>query len=320
MSDSGDLIRPVSGVLDDLREVLHVRDMRENGGLQADQLELRRTWKKLNEALLELADVIQKPQPGQGLASVWLRAICEKAAKVEEAAKRYPNGWSDVLFHDDMSVSWLVIDHWQNGYHILKWSRDQQPGLESLLAPESSLPDRLRRLGEQWTTECDNAADERQRNEVDNTYRRQVGDTFLDAVDALYITYQTLEIADFEVQVLRYLDLPSGLVPAFLPEVSGEGLLAFIERLEEPRDDEAEAERQQSEQYPLPGNYARDKWIYEKFNKHDCHSLSLKLKKKVAREKWVIITSRNGFKKAADRYAKFHGFSKRRFSDDDTAS
>lgn len=68
--------------------------------------------------------------------------------------------------------------------------------------------------------------------------------------------------------------------------------------------------------YSSPQNYARDQWIYDHVHQNSCHTLSLKLKKKAKTEKWTIISSRNGFKKGADRYADFHKMERRRFKDD----
>lgn len=65
--------------------------------------------------------------------------------------------------------------------------------------------------------------------------------------------------------------------------------------------------------YPKPQTYSRDKWIYENIGKNTCDTLSCKLREKAKAEKWEIISSRNGFKKAADRYAEFHSLRKRRF-------
>ena len=69
--------------------------------------------------------------------------------------------------------------------------------------------------------------------------------------------------------------------------------------------------------YPMPGTYERDKWIYENIEQVDCcDTLSRKLKEQAKKRKWQIIGSRNGFKKAADRYANFHKLPIRRFAGD----
>ena len=69
----------------------------------------------------------------------------------------------------------------------------------------------------------------------------------------------------------------------------------------------------QTDPYSMPLTYARDKWIYDNIHKNTSDTLSRKLKTKARKEKWQIISSRNGFKKAADRYADFHSLEERRF-------
>lgn len=73
-------------------------------------------------------------------------------------------------------------------------------------------------------------------------------------------------------------------------------------------------ETKAAKQYPSPQTYGRDKWIYENITSHTCHALSQKLKNRAKQNKWEIISSRNGFKKAADRYADFHTLERRRFA------
>jgi hypothetical protein len=65
--------------------------------------------------------------------------------------------------------------------------------------------------------------------------------------------------------------------------------------------------------YPSAKTYARDEWIYKNIHLNSCDTLSVKLKKKAKIEKWAIISSRNGLKKAADRHADYHKKEKRRF-------
>ncbi|MCO6045913.1 hypothetical protein NG895_18595 [Aeoliella sp. ICT_H6.2] len=66
-------------------------------------------------------------------------------------------------------------------------------------------------------------------------------------------------------------------------------------------------------EYPNPPTYARDKWLYENIESCSFTDLQLKLKQVAKRERFVIITSRPGIKKAADRYATFHQLPVRRF-------
>jgi hypothetical protein len=65
--------------------------------------------------------------------------------------------------------------------------------------------------------------------------------------------------------------------------------------------------------YPKPETYARDQWIYENIQSHTFHTLSLALKEQAKIERWQIISSRNGFKKTAKRYADFHRLPERGF-------
>lgn len=67
-------------------------------------------------------------------------------------------------------------------------------------------------------------------------------------------------------------------------------------------------------EYPSPEHYARDKWIYENIACNSFAGLQLKLKAEAKKKKYVVISSRPGLKKAADRYAQYHKFDKRRFS------
>jgi len=77
-----------------------------------------------------------------------------------------------------------------------------------------------------------------------------------------------------------------------------------------PAQAEANEER---EPYPHPDEYERDKWIYENIDCHSKDGLSQKLKSLAKLKSWNVIESRNGFKIAADRYAKYHGKPTKRF-------
>ena len=65
--------------------------------------------------------------------------------------------------------------------------------------------------------------------------------------------------------------------------------------------------------YPSAKTYARDEWIYKNIHLNSYDTLSRGLVEKSKSAKWEIISSRNGFKKAADRYADFHKREHRRF-------
>jgi hypothetical protein len=71
--------------------------------------------------------------------------------------------------------------------------------------------------------------------------------------------------------------------------------------------------------YPAPQHYARDKWIYEKIATMNYAALSLEIKTISQKNRWDIITSRNGFKDSADRYANFHSLDLKRFPNRRTA-
>ena len=68
------------------------------------------------------------------------------------------------------------------------------------------------------------------------------------------------------------------------------------------------------ESYKWPASYERDKWIYDYIPKHSCSDTVTALEKLAIKKNWDLVTSRNGLKKAAKRYADFHGFESVNFS------
>jgi hypothetical protein len=333
MSVVDELTRAVWGELDDLRKVVDARDMHENGGLRAGGHEFRAAWTKFAAALRAAGGVITNPQPGQGLASIWLRAIYQKAVQVEEAAAHYENGWQDVVRHNNDSLFWLVTRGWESCNQLFKRSSQGGSQLAALLQPPSRPMRELCQLAEEWTADFESAPnepqgrvhnqwspEERRRDE----YLREAGELLLQAVDAVEISTECLEKGkeDFCGHFLKYMDTPDILVRSYLNTVSGEGLLEWVDSLE-PRQGHLANDAVQrgsvpdptpTNSYPTPHTYARDKWIYDNIEAHDCHSLSLKLKRVAKRNKWEIISSRNGLKKSADRYADSHGLPRRRYS------
>ena len=75
------------------------------------------------------------------------------------------------------------------------------------------------------------------------------------------------------------------------------------------------AETNAADGYSPPNHYARDKWIYENIDKHSCSELSVKLKEAAKPHHWQLISSRNAFKNAAEKYATFAGLTKKGFPD-----
>lgn len=67
--------------------------------------------------------------------------------------------------------------------------------------------------------------------------------------------------------------------------------------------------------YPTPNNYARDKWIYENIDRYSCAKLSVKLKETGKPHHWALVTSRNGLKDAAKKYAGYAGLPVKGFPD-----
>jgi hypothetical protein len=147
-----------------------------------------------------------------------------------------------------------------------------------------------------------------------------VGELILQAVNELDVAGNWLRDDAFREHIVKNVDfLPAIAGPPYLLGLSSKALTAWIDQLE-PKQliDEFQPanglELQPPKPYPTPETYARDQWIFENIQNHTCRSLSLELKRQSVPKKWIVISSRNGLKVAADRYANHHGFDPRRFS------
>ena len=67
------------------------------------------------------------------------------------------------------------------------------------------------------------------------------------------------------------------------------------------------------ESYKWPASYERDKWIYENIPEHSFSDTVTALEKLAIKKNWDLVTSRNGLKKVAKRYADFHNFASVKF-------
>ena len=65
--------------------------------------------------------------------------------------------------------------------------------------------------------------------------------------------------------------------------------------------------RIESKPYRWLKDYARDNWIYENYGTMTHNAMSLELEKRKKTDGWKPLSSPNGIKKAAKRYADFHG-------------
>src|SRR5262245_58136315 len=86
----------VKGALDKLGDILmpHPSPSR---GWNADRGALSDAWDHLNHCLHDAADVIGSPSSGQGIESIWLRAVCSAVADVEFEVSDW--NWEGVVRH-----------------------------------------------------------------------------------------------------------------------------------------------------------------------------------------------------------------------------
>lgn len=124
------------------------------------------------------------------------------------------------------------------------------------------------------------------------------------------VSAEDVESLRQEVAHLASLGFYSRLEDVIRASVYAIDILATVEQ------PDSQVDEPPSPTYPNPGTYARDMWIYDSIHRFSCDTLSRKLKEKAKAERWTIISSRNGFKKAADRYADFHKLERRRFKAD----
>jgi hypothetical protein len=316
MEHGADSVRLVSDAIENLYKVLNTRDMHLNGGLRwNDPIEFRRAWKQLDESLRASAGVMKTPRPGQGIWALWLSDVFQHAANVEEAARKATSGLSDWKLLDHESLFLLVSNGRLTLFQIVKFRSRQNHGLGALLQSDCRQLDRLRQLAKEWAS--DSRAHRGSRRQTVREYLRTAGELVLRAVDDVEVAPQWFEEPDFRKRVLENLDTPCDILRPYLREVSGKCLLGFADRLEpkvtQPAPNTPDGP---PKGYSKPNLYGRDQWIYENIGRDDYQSLSAKFKEAARRPKWEMISSRNGFKNSADRYAGFHRLPRGRFGDD----
>ena len=166
---------------------------------------------------------------------------------------------------------------------------------------------------------------------------QRAGELILQAVDSLEINLDVLRDDDFIWSIITSLDFPADLPAKMLPEQTADELLALFERLapeqgaensnrdRDPEGTVTETHNPPSvtivnngkrKRYSSPKLYRRDEWIYKNIHLHDYQTLSEKFKRIASSKKWKLISGRNSFKLAADRYAHFREIAQRRFPDD----
>lgn len=297
--------RQVFANINALEKVLHVQEMHQNGGLRAKPHELRQTWVRFKHSLEETGDVIQAPEPGQGLASLWLRYVCREAASAEVAIRQY--GWEEIVFHNHDNLFRLVTTCRQVGFSLLRFLESCNRGLISLLEPNSLPSEKLRSLAEEWAaSETDPARGMAQ--PLNSDYPRRAGELVLEAINALEVKAEYLKDETFSGHVLGNLDVPASLAGR-LGATSDRELNQVVAKLMLVPDGPGSPALAA---YPAH-LYARDKWIYEHISSHCRKSLKLALKPVANQNGWQIISTPNGLKKSADRYATFHNLPPRRF-------
>jgi hypothetical protein len=258
-------------------------------------------------------------------------------ADLDAEVQRWQSGRSDVPRYAVSSLTWLVGELPHAGKALVSGKREWRGDVTELLEPDQPLLSRLRQLAASWEAQLPGSVTEppefmpvselgywEQRQKLRDDFLRRAGELILQAVDSVSVKRDLLDDRDFLRCVVRSIDYPAYLPSELLREKTGDALLEFVAQLEPPNpSDRAVLGRDAAEtpagpvvpqnEYPSPNTYARDKWIYENIQEHTCHSLSLALKEKATTEKWQIISSRNGFKKAANRYAVFRGLPERVF-------
>jgi len=319
MQETNDPTKEVRNAIERLGKVLNVDDMHKNGGLKGNPQEIEAAWSVLKTALSDGAGVISSPAPGQGLKSIWLRAVYARAAKI--GAKEKAKGWHELLLHQDDNLIDLVTTQSQRGYDVAKYHAKRQSDFPDLLAPKTSALDELLALSDRWATKWQNLSEEARAQDQPvalwryerSTEIQKAGELLLSAIDRCEIRPESIDDDDFRDQLLRNLDSPDVLVWAYMTGAVSEDLATLVRRLA-PKP--AEMPRLPLEPYPSPSTYERDMWLYENMPDHTWQSLSAEEKKRGRARGWKVILSRNGIKEAADRFAAYHGKPLHRFRDD----
>jgi hypothetical protein len=225
MVESNDPTRAVFEVLDDLRDAVNDRDGLGVGVvmLGTDSVDLGPFWSRLEAALRDSVDIMTSPHPGQGLASIWLNAVRQRAVHVEQAAEKLPNGVTELLWHGDDHLHWLVADGWQSGSRVLAFTARRSRGIRSLVVDEVRPFERLRKLA------AEQAADERN----ESVGSREVGELILQVVNDLDVHDRWFKDVEFREHIVKNIDfLPAIVGGPILKVESGEGLLDLVQRIE----------------------------------------------------------------------------------------
>jgi hypothetical protein len=214
MDESPDLAGAVMDAIVELRRVLNARDWAANAGLKGEVAEIRQCWRQLESALEKAASVIHTPSSGQGLASIWIAAICQHAAKVEAAEKHAETGWHHLLLHDNDNLLWLVTTGWEKGCYILGFGKRRDKPIGRLLEANSSTIERLRNLAEKWGANYPTGSEST--SQAWNEQRRQhVGEAascLLEAINAVEVPPAVFRDEELRSQILSNIDTPTHLI------------------------------------------------------------------------------------------------------------
>jgi hypothetical protein len=321
-----ELLDPTRGVMDaveDLRRVFHARDWRDNRRWVGEPSEIKPSWKQFEQALAAAHDVIYEPKPGQGLASIWLKAVALQAFRVENDLDEYAENWQQLLFYKNDVLNVLLEACWEKGCYILGFGKSKRrPIARALLQPVPALT-KLRTLAANWQADYPSADDgmSQQWREAREKYVQQAAQYLLEAVNQLEVTREVID-DDFCTRICNDINEPENVVWPRILEESPDSLFELADWLagekkahqELPAIDSTDTKSPMGQNpYLAPDLYARDKWVYENIDLNTHRALSLALEDRAKVEHWETLSWRNAFKKSADRYADYHGLPRKAF-------
>jgi hypothetical protein len=224
----------VIAALEDLRITLGNYAPRDRRGWDGDPFAIEREWPALERALRDAAEVLNDPQVGQGLESVWLRLVLDAASSVEVAVRQWDYGWRDIVQHGNPDLLWLANNGVDAGKKLATGAFEGSGGISQILKRDQSPIARLRTLATDWIERFKSAPREptqfermeiwdrwmpweRRRDE----YIRSAGVLILQAVNALEVKTELLLDRKFLHQVVDSLG-----VPGYLPRERMQGLTA----------------------------------------------------------------------------------------------
>lgn len=335
MATSAGDIAEVQGALEALSAVLATCDRQKGRSWNVNTTKFLSIWQPLRAAISDVVEIINEPRSGQGLASLWLQVVSSRTGSVEGATWMLPSGWDDVLERGDANLAWL-INHGRQSGRLLINGRIVSSGEDRQLAQTRTAPlKRLRNLAVEWGAILRRMTPEvgdrpridiwetcRLMAEKTDDYVRQSGLLILEAVDSLAIKRQFMCDSEFAELVVSSFEKPENLATQLLSEPTPQALLILIKRLQsspseapvdETSSDNDEPDQELMASYPTPKNYVRDKWVYDNIQLNDFPTLSKLFKRVAISKKWKKLQSRNSFKYAADRYAKYRKLEQRRF-------